>query len=375
MYFGRSFKTPASIVPASVPVHRWHAAEAASSAASSASCYSRLENVLVLAVVEPPRKLIQIERQILLAHVVVRADDAALEQRPERFKIVGVDVTSHVFASLVINGLMRKFHRLEPAISAVFVRRDESNFVGHNLAHEAAQRPYVRVLDHLAYDVAFASYSANDDVFTSVSRTTTMIFRPNLGVAILLLPADVRFIGFHFPVQLGFIVAEHCTDAMADIEGSLVRSRPAVLFEHALDLQGADSLLRLANQIDDLEPDGQRIIGVLEYRSDQSGKAIAVFLMADLYFAGFLVQGFRAALTYPSPVLLCDLKDLGIAASDATNAVRPTHLDQQSHAGVLSIVLFVNLSKAQHAQTLHHSDAWCQVRYNRQDFHPHYLIA
>ena len=40
-----------AIAPASVPVHRWQTAEAASSAASSATCYERSEHIIVLAVV------------------------------------------------------------------------------------------------------------------------------------------------------------------------------------------------------------------------------------------------------------------------------------------------------------------------------------
>jgi hypothetical protein len=67
-------------------------AEAAASVANSASCYDQIEDVGVLAVVETEGKLIEIQRQIILADVMVCANHATLEQRPERFDVVGMDV-------------------------------------------------------------------------------------------------------------------------------------------------------------------------------------------------------------------------------------------------------------------------------------------
>jgi hypothetical protein len=58
-------------------------AEAAASAANSASSKDGVEDFRVLAVVEPEGKFIQVERQIFLAHVVVSAHNAALQQGPK----------------------------------------------------------------------------------------------------------------------------------------------------------------------------------------------------------------------------------------------------------------------------------------------------
>ncbi len=49
-------------------------AEAAASVANSESCYDRIENVRILSIVEPERKLIQMQRQIFLADVMVGSD-------------------------------------------------------------------------------------------------------------------------------------------------------------------------------------------------------------------------------------------------------------------------------------------------------------
>lgn len=66
----RALVNATSIVPASVPVHRWPTAEAASSAASSASCQNCLENVRVVAVVMTELKFGQIHRQIVPTYIV-----------------------------------------------------------------------------------------------------------------------------------------------------------------------------------------------------------------------------------------------------------------------------------------------------------------
>src|SRR2546426_11768882 len=65
---------------------------------SSASCQDGLENLGVVAVVEAPRELVEVKREMVLRDLVERADDAALQERPERVKILRVDVAAHVLA-------------------------------------------------------------------------------------------------------------------------------------------------------------------------------------------------------------------------------------------------------------------------------------
>src|SRR5271166_4186663 len=76
-------------------------AEASASGLTSASCYHVEENVLVVAIVEAILKFREIERQIFLADVVIGAEHAALEQRPERFDVVGMDFTANILLVLV----------------------------------------------------------------------------------------------------------------------------------------------------------------------------------------------------------------------------------------------------------------------------------
>src|SRR5260370_36960605 len=71
-------------------------AEASASGLALASCYHVKENVWILAIVEAVLKLREIQ-QILLAHVMIRVEHSALEQRPERFDAVGMDFAANVF--------------------------------------------------------------------------------------------------------------------------------------------------------------------------------------------------------------------------------------------------------------------------------------
>ena len=63
-------------------------AEDVSSAASSASGYDLREDVGILPVVMTEREFCQVQRQILFADVVIRADDATLQQTPKAFQII-----------------------------------------------------------------------------------------------------------------------------------------------------------------------------------------------------------------------------------------------------------------------------------------------
>ena len=70
---------------------------------------ARSENVHVLSVVVTELELGNVERHILGADLVERADHAALHQGPETLNRVGMDGTDNIFMRLVPNGTMRVF--------------------------------------------------------------------------------------------------------------------------------------------------------------------------------------------------------------------------------------------------------------------------
>jgi hypothetical protein len=110
-------------------------AEASASSDASASCYRIKEDVRLLAIVETPRKLVEIQRQISLGDVVIRADHAALQQGPERFEIVGMHFAAHVFVGLVIEVLVRKCLVKLPTTSGL-IGRDQADFIGYNVTNK-----------------------------------------------------------------------------------------------------------------------------------------------------------------------------------------------------------------------------------------------
>src|SRR5258708_1429376 len=90
------------------PWQRSQIAETFANVRVSASSYRHAENIFGVTVVVAELKFRQVQRQILLAHIVVRADDSALEQRPEAFHVVGMDNPAYVLALAMIYGFVRQ---------------------------------------------------------------------------------------------------------------------------------------------------------------------------------------------------------------------------------------------------------------------------
>jgi hypothetical protein len=115
------------IVPA-----RWRAlacSEAHASYYASAASYGFSKDVRVLAVVEPELKLREVQRQIFLADVMIGANNAALQQAPEVFQIVGMDFAAHVLARAMADRFVVVAECFEIAIAPVLVGSDQINLV------------------------------------------------------------------------------------------------------------------------------------------------------------------------------------------------------------------------------------------------------
>ena len=114
----------------------WACSEALASQRASASCYCFAKDIGVVAVVVAESKLREVERQILLAHVVIRANDSALQQRPERFDVVRVNLAAHVLMRLVIHCAWGK------GLTEFPIAR---TLVGSNQRDADPRRPYRRI--------------------------------------------------------------------------------------------------------------------------------------------------------------------------------------------------------------------------------------
>jgi len=251
----------------------WHA----STAACSAFCNHVRKDVGILSVVVSIRKFRQVQRQIVFAHLMERANHATLEQAPEGFNVIGMNVPTHVFFLGVIHDFMREIAG-QSLIAGMLIRRNQGNRTADSLPDELAHGGTVSGFDDFADHIALASDSPDYRDFSTRARNMF----PLVGVTVDVLPADKSFINFHFSHELTESAILHgCTNAMAHIPGGLVGSAP----DQSLDLQGADPFLALKHQIDHLKPCLERIVSIFKNRFTDDGKAITVSSTAFLRFA------------------------------------------------------------------------------------------
>ncbi len=325
----------------------WYDAGAPASSDASASCYGFPKDVGILAVVVTELKLREVQGQILLAYVVKTAHDAALEQAPERFDVVGVDLAPHVLASRVRYGVVLITYRFQVVIAAMLVCCDQINLVAHGSAHETIQGGRISVLDHLADDVAFATDSADHRGFATHAGDV-LLFVP---VTILVFAADAGFVDFndtHKLLEIGII---HCrTQAMAHIpRGAVVAAS-----DLTLNLKRADSLFGIEYLPENLEPSLQWIVRVFENGSRNYGEPIGVAAPASDI----------RALPFPRQFNLVDV--IWLAATRAFNlAVRPTTLHQELLAGVVRRKGHHQFSEGHHEMKDNTSESIRQVPHNR----------
>ena len=76
-------KTEIPTAPVRARWHRFRLAETDASDHASAACYRRTKNIRVVAVVIAELELSNVQRQVLGAHLVERADNAAFEDAPK----------------------------------------------------------------------------------------------------------------------------------------------------------------------------------------------------------------------------------------------------------------------------------------------------
>jgi hypothetical protein len=251
---------------------RWRRSQIAETFASvrvSAPSYRFAENIGFVPIVEPKLKLVQIERQIFLADVMVCSDHATLEQRPERFHRIRVNDAANILASRMINELMLAVVDADRIVSAKLIRDHERGASLGYLPNESGQRVSIDTLNHLTDHVAFAGDCANDRHLAG--RDTAGSLLTILEMAILVESANVGFVYFDNPHQLPELRVFHSgAQPHAHIPRRLIRAGS----EHAMDLQRAHSFLRRDHQVQNLEPHNQRLLGFLENGSGRERETI-----------------------------------------------------------------------------------------------------
>lgn len=132
-------------------VIRWPYASVADAAsgASSTSFYDCREDIGVIPIVMPKREFRKVQRQIVFAHLMIGADDPALQERPKAINVGGVDITSHIFMLAVIYRFMR-ISRREIPVAVRFIGRYQRNLVADGLSDKSVKCWLVCIFNHLA---------------------------------------------------------------------------------------------------------------------------------------------------------------------------------------------------------------------------------
>ena len=128
------------------------------------SAYRRSEHVGVEAIVIPELKFRDVDRHIFGAHLVERADYAALEDRPEALNRVGMNSADHVLLAMMIDEGVRIFF-IQFFVTVPSVGRQQANLVGNNLVHEVNRGFAGYAFQNAGDDVALALNGTDDRRF------------------------------------------------------------------------------------------------------------------------------------------------------------------------------------------------------------------
>jgi hypothetical protein len=299
---------------------RWRAlacSEAPASYCASAASYGLSKDVFIVPIVEAELKFVQIQRQILLRHVVIRADDSALEQSPETINILSVYFSAHVLASGVSYCVMAKARSTQIAITGRLIGRDQINLVAHCHLNETVERANIHGFDHLTHHITFAANRADN---RSLTRRATPDMQTLIGMLVFLFATKKGFIHFDNAHKLLEIRVFHPgPEPMAHIESTLVRSGA----DHPMDLKSADSLLRREHKIEHLKPRAKGHLGFLKNGPSFEREAVRRAIIL------------AALLALPVPRARRALVHMVILASRAERASGPAMQEQIRPARLL----------------------------------------
>ena len=210
-------------------------------------------------------ELSQVLVKVLLVHVLLDADETALEDAEVVFKGVGVNVTTRPLVLGVVNGFV--LHDLKPEVlravgdmAAVLMQM----FRGH-----AADVLVIEV--HGAY-ITVALNEAED------LRRRARIQRQPFGLAGLRRLREIGFVGFQGHARAA---QRACIRPRSYCMANPVPDEPCgfhAATEHALELAGADAFLRRAHQEDRLKPKMHRDVAVLKDGPDLHGELLAALI-------------------------------------------------------------------------------------------------
>lgn len=297
------------IAPLSVRWRRPSLAETDASDLVSAACYRRPEHVGVHAVIIAELKFRDVERHIFGAHLVERADYAALEDRPETLNRVRVDCADNVLMAAMVNARVRDAGG-QVLIAGPSIGRQQADLIGNDLFAEIERSLRRDTLQNTRDDIALAFHRTNN---RGLLVAPAFLFVP---MAVFVFAPYKRLIHFYDATKLHLRLNERGADFVAHAVRSLVGTEPHL----PLNLQRANSFLTCQHQVRDFEPVAQRLVSIFKNRPGNNRKAIAVLC---------------ALLALPVPFARRKVIDRRIATTRTHDALRPAAGHQVSLARII----------------------------------------
>jgi hypothetical protein len=121
-----------------------------------ASVDCRSKNVCVLPVIISELELGNIERYIFATHFVERADDAALEDRPEAFDGLSMNCSNDVLPSRMVNSRVWVIP-VKQVVAWILIGAKQADPVRHRFADEGSESGGIHVCNHARNDVALTA--------------------------------------------------------------------------------------------------------------------------------------------------------------------------------------------------------------------------
>src|SRR6266487_446914 len=166
---------------------------------------------------------------MLNTHLMIRADDRPLQEAPNAFDAVSVNVSNNPFLSRVINPLVFCVRIFNSPISGHFIGVDRFRVRSGVVVNKLVQRSLVSVRNNLEANLALSlDCSDCDSLVTLVAASHPANLSANVG-----------FIYFYNSAQKFAVNLAHgCSDAMTEIPRGFVSNS-----KRALDLQRRHAFL------------------------------------------------------------------------------------------------------------------------------------
>ena len=228
------------------------------------------ENMVVVPIAEAPFQFIQVPVKVLGTDLVECSDDASLEQGPDAFDAIGMNVTHSPFLSRVVNSFVSGVLGCNAQVRSKFVCVNGFRFVFDCPSNEVMQCLAFGVGDTLQANAAISLNSTSNPSLVAL-----------VGSSFALSPTANQGFVYLNDSQEGWpikgVVAHCLTDAMAEIPSSLVGYAQC-----PLELKRAYALLGFAHQVNGDKPLAEGQMGIVHDGSGCDGELIAASIAVEL---------------------------------------------------------------------------------------------